>query len=413
MIDVSGYWHQTIQISVNQAKGKSVMRVAFIFMASFGVLNFFNVECRAQQTPPPDVPVVNESLANDKQDAVQVVTEEVQIGFAAMDDKERFVIGVEKEDVGITEDGVPQTITSIRRVPADVMLLLDVGAGVLPMAKDIRVVRRLAQEVMASLPEGERVSVVQFAERPEVLRDWTTDKAEVEQVLETKLLSGRQARFSDAVLFAVRGFETQPTINRHLVIISDGVESAASAARRAEAWRACARANVTIHFLSLTKFAVEAVKGKTKLMRPRELRADVMGTEERERVRQTFPPYGGGRPPIMYQMKTQPGGVTVNLDFKQRRLLKDYEAATRQSETELAKQITEDAGGALHTPQTADEMLDASGKIAREIGAQYIITYRPKRPFAESPAGEARRIFVASRRVGLHLSARRKYVGLR
>ncbi len=386
------------------------MRVVFIFIASFSVLNFFNVECRAQQTLPPNAPVASESQADDKQDAVEVVTEEVQIGFAAMDDKERFVIGVEKEDVGITEDGVPQIITSIRRVPADVLLLIDVGAGILPKAKDINIVRRLAQEVAATLPEGERVSVVQFAERPEVVRDWTTEKEEVEHTLETKLLSGKQARFSDAVLFAVERFKTQPTANRHLVIISDGVESAASAGRRAEAWRACARSNVTIHFLSLTKFAVEVAAGKAKIMRPRELPAGPKGTEERERVRQTFPPYGQGHPPIMHTMKTQGGGVTFNLDFKQRRLLKDYEAAVRRSETELAEQITEDTGGELRTPQTADEMLEASVNIAREIGAQYIVTYRPNRPLAQSPAGEARRISVASRRVGLQLRARRKYV---
>lgn len=386
------------------------MRIVFMFIASFGVLNFFNVECRAQQTSPPDTPVANQSLANDKQDAVQLVTEEVQIGVTAMDDKERFVIGVEKDDVGVVEDGVPQTITSIRRVPADVLLLLDVGAGVLPQAKDIRIARRLAQEVAATLPEGERVSVVQFADRAKTLQAWTTNKEEVERALETKLLSGRQAHFSDAVLFAVESFKTQPTVNRHLVIISDGVESAVSAARRAEAWRACARSNVTIHFLSLTKFAVEVVKGKAKIMRPRELPAGPKGTEERERVRQTFPPGGASGQSVMHTFKTQGGGVSFNLDFRQRRLLKNYEAAARRSEAELAKQITEDAGGDLRAPQTADELLDESGRIAREIGAQYIVTYRPNRPLAQSPAGEVRRIFVTSRRAGLQVRGQRKYV---
>ena len=55
-------------------------------------------------------------------------------------------------------------------------------------------------------------------------------------------------------------------------------------------------------------------------------------------------------------------------------------------------------------------MLKQSDEVAREIGAQYIVTYRPARALSESKPGEYRRIEIASRRVGLHLSARRGYV---
>ncbi len=48
--------------------------------------------------------------------------------------------------------------------------------------------------------------------------------------------------------------------------------------------------------------------------------------------------------------------------------------------------------------------------MARAIGAEYVVTYRPKRPLAEATPGEYRRIEVASRRVGLSLQARRGYV---
>ena len=50
------------------------------------------------------------------------------------------------------------------------------------------------------------------------------------------------------------------------------------------------------------------------------------------------------------------------------------------------------------------------GEAARLIDSAYVITYRPKRPLADAPAGEARRIEIASRRVGLHLQTRQRYI---
>jgi hypothetical protein len=47
--------------------------------------------------------------------------------------------------------------------------------------------------------------------------------------------------------------------------------------------------------------------------------------------------------------------------------------------------------------------------VAREIGAEYIVTYRPKRPLSAAKPGEYRRVEVAARRVGLYLRTRRGY----
>jgi len=50
--------------------------------------------------------------------------------------------------------------------------------------------------------------------------------------------------------------------------------------------------------------------------------------------------------------------------------------------------------------------------ITRDIGAQYVITYRPKRPLSAAKPGEYRRVEVAARRVGLYLRSRKGYVVL-
>jgi hypothetical protein len=52
-------------------------------------------------------------------------------------------------------------------------------------------------------------------------------------------------------------------------------------------------------------------------------------------------------------------------------------------------------------------MIEQSRQVAVEIGAQYTITYKPQKAFN---AGEQRRLEVASRRVGLRLESRRRFV---
>jgi hypothetical protein len=74
------------------------------------------------------------------------------------------------------------------------------------------------------------------------------------------------------------------------------------------------------------------------------------------------------------------------------------------------KSIAEETGGKISLPLNGDQMLAESNEIARAIAAEYVVTYRPKRPLAEAPAGEYRKVEVASRRVGLYLHSRKGYV---
>jgi hypothetical protein len=73
-------------------------------------------------------------------------------------------------------------------------------------------------------------------------------------------------------------------------------------------------------------------------------------------------------------------------------------------------QLAQESGGRFLIGKTADEMVNDGAEIARDIGAQYVVTYKPKRPLASAPPGEHRELTVAPRRVGLRLRSRRGYV---
>jgi hypothetical protein len=92
-----------------------------------------------------------------------------------------------------------------------------------------------------------------------------------------------------------------------------------------------------------------------------------------------------------------------------KRMRKAYEAEVKKSQQAL-KNIAEETGGRMMLPIDSQEMLAQANEVARAIGAEYVVTYRPKRPLAEAQPGEYRRIEVASRRVGVSLQSRRGYV---
>ena len=92
-----------------------------------------------------------------------------------------------------------------------------------------------------------------------------------------------------------------------------------------------------------------------------------------------------------------------------RRQRKAYEADVKKSEVAL-KNVADETGGKMMLPLNREEMLAQANEVARAIGAEYVVTYRPKRPLAEAAPGEYRKIEVTSRRVGLSLHARRGYV---
>ena len=78
-------------------------------------------------------------------------------------------------------------------------------------------------------------------------------------------------------------------------------------------------------------------------------------------------------------------------------------------EQRLAK-LAEETGGRIQLATQPGEMVRQADEVARDIGAQYVVTYTPKRPLASAQSGEYRRVEVASRRVGLRLRSRRGYV---
>src|SRR5687768_6144335 len=126
-----------------------------------------------QEVKPTDPSKLTQPVTVDDQDPIRISTEEIQLSVAAFDSYGRLDPSVQRDDILLLEDGVPQEIRSARRIPANVILLLDTG-GEINSAKRVAVTREVATSLVNSLAIEDQISVMQFNSKVELLVDWTS-----------------------------------------------------------------------------------------------------------------------------------------------------------------------------------------------------------------------------------------------
>lgn len=343
-----------------------------------------------QQQPKPD---------EKEQEKVRVFTEEVRLPVVALDAYGHYDPTLELDDILVLEDGVAQQLRSLRHMPANVLFVLDTGgelSGLGGLSKSTSLTRDVASELVKRLQSGTSIAVMQSGNTAELLQPWTTDKPTVLKTLKTKLNSTKRSRISEAIVNATQQLKDRPEGSRHVVLITDGVDSPGGKIDRSEAVRTLIAARATVHIISYTKFVTQKSDTKKKIYTgQRSTTADPITATD-----PTLPP-GTTRSPSY--------SVRIPFDPPMKRQRKAYEAEVKKSEVVL-QNVAQETGGKWMLPVNSLEMMAEAGEIARAIDAEYVVTYRPKRALAEAKPGEYRRIEVASRRVGLNLQARRGYV---
>lgn len=364
-----------------------------LFLAAF--LGIAATESSGQEASKPQP-----SPSPTEQDKVKVFTEEVRLPIVAFDAYGHYDPTLELDDILVLEDGVIQQLRSVRHVAANVLFVLDTGgesSGLGGMSKSTSLTRQVASQLVSKLQEGVSIAVMQSGNSAEMLQPWTTDKAAVLRTLKTKLISTKRSRISEAIVNAGVQLKDRPEGSRHVVMITDGVDTPGAKVNRDEAIRNLIAARATVHIISYTEFVRQKNDDQPSsiVAGPRPPNADPIRATD-----PTLPP-GTTRSPSY--------GVRVTFDPAMRRRRKAYEADVAKSQQAL-KSVAEETGGRILLPVNSEEMIAQANEVARAIGAEYVVTYRPKRPLAEASPGEYRRIEVASRRVGLSLQSRRGYV---
>lgn len=301
------------------------------------------------------------------EDVLRVRTEEVMVPVSVRNLNGNPVNGLTAERFLIYDNGVRQEIASFNRerVPANIVLLLDASGSVF---HQMRFIREAARQFIEGLLKEDRICVMQFADRVELLQDWTSaaDPAELSKAIEWRYRPGQSTAFYDGLYLAAEE-QLKKTVGRRIIILlTDGIDT--SERKRAsmdDALNAVRRSEASVYVVSLTASLREAVEKRTGGTFKRLLR----GYDPREVKR-----------------------VLALIDEAESRLEK------------LAAQT----GGRMFLPRSDEELLPAYKAIAEELRTQYIITYKPK-PRVE--AGQWRRVRVLVLPGGYEVASREGYRG--
>lgn len=289
---------------------------------------------------------------------VRLGTQEVLLNVTVRDANGRPVKGLTGEDFIVAEDRVKQELASCREamLPVNVVLVLDASGSVFSERVSIR---RAAGAFASKLGPEDRVSVIQFADKVELLQDWTTDREAIQHALDWRYRGGEATAFWDGLYLAAEDQLSKVEGRRAIILLSDGVDTASKISEdyvRA----ALDRCGASVYVVSKAQALIERIK-----------------------------PYAGK------------AGVIAGSAKPARAAIGELIAAE-----ERMKRLADRYGGRLYAPVNDTELDRAYEDVALELKQQYVLTYVSAN---EARDGRWRAIEIFPTRPGMTVRTRKGY----
>jgi len=299
-------------------------------------------------------------------DVVSVDTTEVMFPVTVRDSNGHLVSDLTRSDFRVFEDNSQQPLSdlALRQVPVDVVLMVDSSSSV---AKNIDDFRRAAEGFADKLQADDRISLIKFDDRVELLLDWTQSRFQFHRAL-TRIEPGVFTRFNDALLLASKDhFGPVTKSRRAAIVLSDGLDKR-SGATLETALQALIRSQVAVYIVSNTQIS---------------------------------------RAEKLTELDTLMGGTAAAVKFNQVNIdrLKLEIMALDQSEENLA-QLPQATGGRLYKPTSFDALESTYAEVADELRHQYALYFTP---LNKARDGSFRRVRVETINPALHPQTRIGY----
>lgn len=306
--------------------------------------------------PPPPVPTLKQKPEPEQEvspgDVVSVDTTEVMFPVTVRDSNGRLIPDLTRSDFRVFEDGAPQPLSdlALRQVPVDVVLMVDASSSV---ANNLDDFRRAAEGFAARLAAEDRISLIKFDDRIELLQDWTKSRFQLKRAL-NRIQPGMFTRFNDALYLASKDqFGPVTKSRRAVIVLSDGIDNGQGTTTLENALQALIRAQVAVYVVANTEISRAAKRA---------------------------------------ELDTLLGGTDASIKFNKTNIdrLRLGLRVLDQSEENLA-QLAHATGGRLYKPLTFDALESTYAEVADELRHQYALYFTP---LNKSRDGSFRRVRV-------------------
>lgn len=317
----------------------------------------------AKPSPPPPSPT--QSVEIDPDDIIKVDTAEVLLPVTVRDRNGKLVEGLTRKDFRVFEEDVEQPLSelSLRQVAVDVVLMVDTSSSVASSLDDFR---NAADGFARALDVDDRVSLIQFDDRVQLLQDWTKSRLQFRRSL-GRVAPGMFTRFNDAIVLTAHEQFQRSSARRAIIILTDGIDSGRGTTFDA-ALMAALGAQAAIYVIS---------------------NIEIERAEKRA------------------QLTALLAGSSSTVRFNQLRIddLRLGLEALDSSERKL-QDLTSATGGRLYEPKSFDDLGQTYAEVASELRHQYALYYSPVNKARD---GRFRRVRVETTSTDSKVSARAGY----
>ncbi|MBX7171910.1 MAG: VWA domain-containing protein [Pyrinomonadaceae bacterium] len=182
------------------------------------------------QTTPKTSPTTSPSVTPEPDETITIETELVNLNVRVVDRNNHSINNLKKDEFKVFENNVPQEIESFSKaeVPTNYGLVIDNSGSLRHQLEKVIEASKII--VNTNRPEDE-TCVVRFvnSEKIEIVQDFTSKKADINEALDNLYIEGGQTAIIDAVYLAaekVDEYEKSRNPNekkrRALIIVSDG-----------------------------------------------------------------------------------------------------------------------------------------------------------------------------------------------
>ena len=193
--------HSRIRITPN-------LRNIFWLTLLFSLACIFAVRASAQQDGDIDTIKVDSSL--------------VQLNVGVVDQRGRSIVNLSRNDFAVYEDNVQQKVLSFEpsTSPFSLVLLLDMSSSTQGFRKPLKL---SAFRFLDALSADDRVAIVAFKEKAELLSDFTSDHAKMGYAIENAEGKGKTELFK-ALVFALEKLSHEGKRRKAIVVLTDGLD---------------------------------------------------------------------------------------------------------------------------------------------------------------------------------------------
>ncbi len=156
-------------------------------------------------------------------DVIKIESSIVRLNVGVADRQGRPATNLNKENFTLYEDGVKQDISRFEPTvsPFSVVMLLDMSGSTLGFRE---VIRQSAFRFIDALAPDDRIAIVEFSDKPNLLNDFTNNRKSIANSINVANGRGKTQLFK-ALDFALDKLSKEGKRRKAVIVLTDGVDS--------------------------------------------------------------------------------------------------------------------------------------------------------------------------------------------